>query len=52
MAEAKSHVLAFEAKRSPWFDVAGFSQWVCKALAVPEDKKRFVEGLRQAGLSV
>jgi len=24
-------VLAFEAKRSPW--LAGFSQWVCKALA-------------------
>jgi tetratricopeptide (TPR) repeat protein len=52
VAEAKSHVLAFEAKRSPWFDVPGFIQWVCKALAVSEDKKRFVEGLRQAGLSV
>ena len=52
VAEAKSHVLAFEAKRPPWFDVVGFSQWVGKALALPEDKERFLEGLRQAGLSV
>src|SRR5262249_48901875 len=50
--EAKSHVLAFEAKRPPWFDVVGFSQWVGKALALPEDKERLLEGLRQAGLSV
>jgi TolB-like protein/Tfp pilus assembly protein PilF len=52
VAEAKSYVLAFETKRPPWFDLVGFSQWVCKALALPEDKERFLKGLRQAGLSV
>jgi hypothetical protein len=49
VAEAKSHVLAFEAKRPPWFDVVGFTQWVGKALALSEDKERFREGLSTGG---
>jgi hypothetical protein len=27
----------FEAGRSPWFDVPGFTHWFCKMLALPAD---------------
>jgi hypothetical protein len=43
---------AFEAERSPRYDVAGFSQCICTALALPEDKERFLAGLRRAGIPV
>jgi TolB-like protein/Tfp pilus assembly protein PilF len=50
--EARLYLKLFEDDRSSWFDVAGYSHWVCTAFALPEDRERFRDGLRKLGYSV
>jgi TolB-like protein len=50
--EAQAHVRAFEAGRSPWFDVPGFTHWYCKMLALPADQERILSGVRALGYKV
>jgi len=50
--EGRAHVAAFQAKRSPAYDVAGFARWFARYLRLPEDRARFLAGLRKAGFDV
>jgi TolB-like protein/Tfp pilus assembly protein PilF len=50
--EAQDHLRAFEAGRSPWFDVAGYTRWFCKMLALPADQERFLRGVRALGYKI
>ena len=48
--DARRHTAAFEDKRPSWFDIPGFARVICNCLRMPEDRQRFVDGLRKAGL--
>jgi TolB-like protein/class 3 adenylate cyclase len=50
--EAQAPLRAFEACRSPWFDVPGFTHWYCKMLALPADQERILRGVRALGYKV
>ncbi|ESY80714.1 adenylate cyclase [Mesorhizobium sp. LNHC220B00] len=50
--EAQTHVKAFEVKRSPWFDVPGFTHWFCRVLVPTADRDRFLTGVRALGYKV
>lgn len=50
--EASVHIAAFEAKRTPWYDVRGLARWWTKYLRLPEDQARLLTGLSKAGFDV